>query len=67
MDQTVQTAEAPWKEKNETLGRFRTERANTEKEASTQVRMYQSSLGEIEGKHKACQVSVSSFHHFKTE
>ncbi|OWZ73899.1 hypothetical protein AYX14_00623 [Cryptococcus neoformans] len=59
LDQTVQAAEAPWKEKNETLGRFRTERANTEKEASTQVRTYQSSLGEIEGKHKACQAYVA--------
>jgi DNA repair protein RAD50 len=51
----VQAAEAPWREKNDALIRHRTERANAESEASLQVGIYQSSLGDIEGKHRACQ------------
>lgn len=41
------------------LIRHRAERANAESEAGLQVGMYQSSLSEIEGKHKACQASVA--------
>ena len=55
LDAAALSAEAPWREKNEELNRHRTERENEENEASLQVGLYQSSLNELEGKHRACQ------------
>ncbi|KAL7420509.1 DNA repair protein rad50 [Cryptotrichosporon argae] len=59
LDIQAQTAEAPWKEKSEAMIRHRNERANAENEASLQVAMYQSSMLEIESKHKACQAYIA--------
>nr|XP_031864453.1 uncharacterized protein CI109_000367 [Kwoniella shandongensis]KAA5531525.1 hypothetical protein CI109_000367 [Kwoniella shandongensis] len=59
LDASAQSAEAPWREKNEALNRYRTERQNEENEASLQVGLYQSSMGEIEGKHRACQAYLA--------
>nr|XP_018262086.1 DNA repair protein RAD50 [Kwoniella dejecticola CBS 10117]OBR84244.1 DNA repair protein RAD50 [Kwoniella dejecticola CBS 10117] len=59
LDTTAQNAEAPWREKNEALNRYRVERENTENDASLQVGLYQSSMGEIESKHRACQAYVA--------
>ncbi|GFZ50594.1 Hydrolase acting on acid anhydrides [Saitozyma sp. JCM 24511] len=58
LDAAAQAAEAPWREKNEELNRSRTERANGENEAGLQVGLYQSSLSEVESKHRACQAYV---------
>jgi DNA repair protein RAD50 len=49
------SAEAPWREKNDELVRYRNERQNAENDAGFQVGIYRSSLGEIEGKHQLCQ------------
>jgi len=55
LDAAALSAEAPWREKNEELNRHRVERENEENEASLQAGLYQSSLNELEGKHRACQ------------
>ncbi|KAK4689016.1 DNA repair protein RAD50, partial [Tremellales sp. Uapishka_1] len=55
LDAAAQAAEAPWRERNEALSRYRNERQNNENEASLQVGIYQSSLSELESKHRACQ------------
>lgn len=39
---------------NDALDRYRIERSNAEEEANTQVGIYQSSLSELESRHKAC-------------
>ena len=39
---------------SEQLTRHRNDRANAENDASMQVGIYQSSLGEVESKHRAC-------------
>lgn len=44
---------------NEALERYRIERQNAEDEASTQAGIYQSSLSELESRHKACQAYVT--------
>jgi len=54
------SAEAPWREKNDQLTRYRNERQNAENEAGLQVGIYRSSLGEIESKHQLCQGYVMS-------
>lgn len=58
LDVAAGSAEAPWREKNDELNRLRTERQNAENDASMQVGIYQSSLSELEGKHRACQACV---------
>ncbi|WVQ73482.1 hypothetical protein IAR50_003054 [Cryptococcus sp. DSM 104548] len=55
LDKTVEAADAPWKEKNDALTRFRVERSSKEREANSQINVFRSSAGEIEVKHKACQ------------
>lgn len=55
LDAAATAAEAPWREKDEALTRYRSERTSAEDEASMQIGIFQSSLSEIEGKHKACQ------------
>ncbi|ODN93462.1 DNA repair protein RAD50 [Cryptococcus wingfieldii CBS 7118] len=59
LDRTVEAAEAPWKEKNDALTRFRIERSSKEKDASSDITVFRTSAGEIEGKHKACQDYLS--------
>nr|XP_019013012.1 DNA repair protein RAD50 [Kwoniella pini CBS 10737]OCF51793.1 DNA repair protein RAD50 [Kwoniella pini CBS 10737] len=59
LDTTAQNAEAPWREKNEALNRYRNERESAENDASLQVGLYQSSMAEIESKHRACQAYVA--------
>lgn len=59
LDKSAQSAEAPWKEKNEEMARYRTERENAENEASLKVGLCTSSLNELESKHRACQRSVA--------
>jgi DNA repair protein RAD50 len=49
------SAEAPWREKNDELTRYRNERQNAENDAGFQVGIYRSSLSEIETKHQLCQ------------
>ena len=58
LDSSAQAAEAPWREKNDTLIRHGNERKNAEKEASDQVHLYRTTLNELEGKHRACQTYV---------
>ncbi|WVR06574.1 hypothetical protein IAU60_003606 [Kwoniella sp. DSM 27419] len=59
LDLSAQNAEAPWREKSEALNRYRAERQNSENDASLQVGLYQSSMSEIEGKHRACQAYLA--------
>lgn len=59
LDVAAQAAVAPWREKNEALERYRTERTQAEDDASMQVGTYQSSLYELESKHRACQTYVT--------
>ena len=58
LDAAAALAEAPWKEKNEELNRYRSEREAKENEASLQLGLYQSSVSELESKHRACQRCV---------
>jgi DNA repair protein RAD50 len=51
----MQAAEAPWREKKDQLDRYRSEKEVAEDEAALQVGKYQSSLAEVETKHRACQ------------
>ncbi|OCF56822.1 DNA repair protein RAD50 [Kwoniella mangroviensis CBS 10435] len=59
LDAAAQNAEAPWRQKNEALNRYRAERQNSENDASLQVGLYQSSMSEVEGKHRACQAYIA--------
>jgi DNA repair protein RAD50 len=54
LDVSAQAAEAPWRDAKDQLDRHRNDRANAENDASLQVALYQSSLSEVENKHKAC-------------
>lgn len=55
----TQVAAAPHREKNEALNRYRNERQEEEDNASMQVGTYQSSLYELESKHRSCQAYVT--------
>ncbi|ORY30598.1 hypothetical protein BCR39DRAFT_529095 [Naematelia encephala] len=59
LDSSAHAAEVPWREKNDALNRMRAERQNSENEASLNVGLYQSSLNELESKHRACQSYVT--------
>ncbi|ORX37164.1 hypothetical protein BD324DRAFT_625039 [Kockovaella imperatae] len=59
LDSSAQSAEAPWREKMEELNRYRTERQNAENDQSLQVGIYQSSLNDLESKHRACQAYLT--------
>ncbi|OCF37294.1 DNA repair protein RAD50 [Kwoniella heveanensis BCC8398] len=59
LDTSAQSAEAPWREKSEALNRYRAERQSNENDASLQVGIYQSSMSEIESKHRACQAYIA--------
>ncbi|RXK35035.1 hypothetical protein M231_07713 [Tremella mesenterica] len=59
LDTAAQAADAPWREMNDTLSRHRVERQNAENDAGLNVGMYQSSLHELEGKHRACVTYVA--------
>lgn len=55
LDASAMSAEAPWREKNDQLTRYRAERQTAENDATFNVGLYRSSLSEIEGKHQQCQ------------
>lgn len=59
LDAAASDAEAPWRQKNEEMNRYRAQRANDENQASLQVGLYQSSLNEVEAKHRAVQTYVA--------
>ncbi|BEJ06595.1 hypothetical protein CcaverHIS641_0311170 [Cutaneotrichosporon cavernicola] len=59
LDVATQAASAPWREKRDALGRYRTERQDEDDSASMQVGTYQSSLYELESKHRSCQAYVT--------
>ncbi|GMK53777.1 hypothetical protein CspeluHIS016_0103630 [Cutaneotrichosporon spelunceum] len=59
LDVATQAASAPWREKRDALGRYRTERQEEEDSASMEVDRYQSSLYELEAKHRSCQAYVT--------
>ncbi|WVO14305.1 hypothetical protein L204_101937 [Cryptococcus depauperatus] len=55
----AKATETPWKEKHDELTRFRTERASAESHLGEELNKFQSSLREIEGKHKICQTYLT--------
>ncbi|WVQ84355.1 hypothetical protein IAT38_006507 [Cryptococcus sp. DSM 104549] len=59
LDAQAAAAEAPWREKNESLERFRREKKAGEDDLGKEVAVNRASMGEIEGKHKACQSYIT--------